>query len=173
MNERQALPVDGVPGGYTRLAVDWDTLIEEIRRLPNFEGFLRAKSFSQLAPAAHEGPVVILNVNGSRCDALVLIADDSSERHVSVVNIPLERFSYETSEKLFKALTGLLKSAGVRERNERKIHIGGSQADGEAKFKRILRILWQDVVKPVIEGLAFQVRLLHRVMEMLILFSSD
>ena len=119
-NEGQAVPVEDVSRGYSKLAIEWDNLIDEIRRIPNFEGFLRAKSFSQLAPAAHEGPVVILNVNDSQCDALVLIPDDSAERHVSVVNIPLERFSYDKSKKLFQALTGLLSSAGVRDRNDRK-----------------------------------------------------
>jgi hypothetical protein len=140
-----------------------------IRRIPNFEGFLKAKSFSQLAPAAHEGPIVILNVYGSQCDALVLIADDSREKHVSAVNIPLERFSYEKSKTLFQALTDLLSSTGVRERSDRKTGRAQSQADSEAKFKRILRILWQDVVKPVIEGLVFQARLFDCIALFLIL----
>jgi hypothetical protein len=144
---------------YSKLFIEWDNLIDEIRRIPNFEGFLRPKSFSELAPAIHEGPVVILNASDLQCDALVLIADDSPEMEVSVVNIPLERFSNETSKMLFQALTEILSSAGVRERNDRKTGRAQSQADGEAKFKKILHILWQGVVKPVIEGLAFQVRL--------------
>jgi len=140
----------------SKLAMEWDGLIDQIRKIPGFEDFLRAKSFRQLAPAAHEGPVVILNINDSHCDALILIAEDSAERRVSAINIPLERFSHEKAKKLFRNLTEFLSSAGVRERNDRKGMIARSQVDGDAEFKVILRTLWEDVVKPVIEGLAFQ-----------------
>ena len=103
----------------TQFAISWENTVEETRRIPGFECFfLKAKTFSQLAPAAHEGPVVILNVDDSRSDALVLIPDDSEEKQVSVVNIPLTRFSYETGQMLSEKLTGLLKSAGLRARGE-------------------------------------------------------
>jgi hypothetical protein len=169
--EGQEVPVEDVSRGFSKLAVEWDNLIDEIRGIPKFEGFLRVKSFTQLAPAAHEGPVVILNVNDLQCDALVLIGDESAETHVSVIKIPLERFSYDKSKELFQALTGLLSSAGVRERNERQTRIVRSQLDGEPMFKSILRTLWQDVVKPVIEGLAFQVYLLNCIILVLMPFS--
>ena len=142
-----------------RLAAEWDHTIEEIRRLPGFETFLKPKTFIQLAPAAHEGPVVILNVSESRCDALVLVADDSSEKQVSVFNIPLTRFSYEKSQKLGERLAELLTLAGVRARGDtRKAMIDGLGTGSEDSFESILRILWVDVVKPVIEGLAYQVK---------------
>jgi hypothetical protein len=170
----QAVPVEDVfSRGYSKLAVEWDNLIGEIRAISGFEGFLRAKRFSQLAAVAHQGPVVILNVNDSQCDALVLVADGSEETHVSVVNIPLQRFSYDKCKELFQYLTDLLSSAGFRDRDDRKSGRIQSHADDEAKFKRILRILWQDVVKPVIEGLAFQVHFLDCAIRLLIHFSSD
>jgi len=141
------------------LAAEWDHTIEEIRNLPGFETFLKPKIFSQLAPAAHEGPVVILNVDNSRCDALVLVADDSNKNQVSVFNIPLTRFSYEKSQKLGKRLADLLMLAGVRARGDtRKARIDGLGAGSEDSFEAILCILWVDVVKPVIEGLAYQVK---------------
>jgi len=142
----------------SKLAIEWENTVEEIRKLPGFESFLKAKRFSQLAPAACEGPVVILNVDNSRADALVLTADDSEEKHISVVNIPLTRFSYESSQKLCENLTGLLKSSGLRARGETRktgrLFPGGSTG---TTFQKILRILWLDVVKPVIDGLEYQV----------------
>jgi hypothetical protein len=109
---------------------------------------------------ASRGPKV--SVNKARCDALALVEDGSAEMHVSVINIPLERFSHEKCQKMYQTLTGLLSSTGVRERNNRKIGRAQSSANSDAKFKAILGILWNDVVKPVIEGLAFQVcRLIH------------
>ena len=87
--------------------------------LPGFRGFLKAKTFSQLAPAAYEGPVVILNIDKSRSDALVLITDDSKDKCASVVNIPLIRFSYERGQTLREKLTSLLTLSGFRPRARR------------------------------------------------------
>ena len=66
--QMEASPSRGVADGNlwsSQLAIAWENTVEEIRRLPGFEGFLKAKTISQLAPAAHEGPVVILNVDDS------------------------------------------------------------------------------------------------------------
>jgi len=142
----------------SQLGIAWENTVEEIRRLPGFEGFLKAKTFSQLAPAAHEGPVVILNVDESRSDALVLIADDSEEKHVSVVNIPLTRFSYQIGQNLCKELTSLLKTAGVRDRGEvRKGGLYFPEGGADTAFQNILRTLWQDIVQPVVVALKYQV----------------
>jgi len=141
-----------------QLAIDWENTVGEIRGLPGFEGFLKAKTFYQLAPVAYEGPVVILNVENPRSDALVLISHDSEEKQVSVVNIPFTRFSYETGQKLCEKLVNLLKSSGLLVWGEtcktgRVLHGEGV----ESTFQKILRILWLDVVQPVIEALAYQV----------------
>jgi hypothetical protein len=142
----------------TELAIEWENTVEEIRQLVGFDRFLRAKTFAQLAPAAYEGPVVILNVNHSRCDALILIPSDSDDKKVSVVNIPLTHFSYETCQRLSKTLATLLKSSGVRARgDDRKTGRSYPEGSGEAAFSNILRVLWLDVVKPVIDALAYQV----------------
>jgi hypothetical protein len=142
----------------TELAIEWENTVEEIRRLDGFDRFLRAKAFGQLARAAYEGPVVILNVNDARCDALVLIPNDSDDKQVSVINIPLTHFSYETCQKLSEKLTSLLKSSGVRSRGEnRKTGRSYPEGGGQAAFSNILRVLWLDVVKPVIDALAYQV----------------
>jgi hypothetical protein len=64
----------------------------------------------------------------------------------------LERFSHEKSKIMVRTLTELL--AGVGHRNIRR---GRTVTDSNMKFQDILRILWYDVVKPVVEGLSFQV----------------
>ena len=150
--------VTNVNPNSSRLAIDWENTVEEIRRVPGFEGFLKAKAFSQLAPAADEGPVAILNVDDTRSDALVLIADDSMDKHVSVVHIPLTRFSYEKGQKLCAKLTELLNLANARDRGEPRM-TGRLPPDGSADsaFRKILRILWLDVVQPVIDALGYQV----------------
>jgi len=149
------------------LSIDWNNTVEEIRRLPGFEGFLKARTFHQLAPVAYEGPVVILNVGDSQSDALILIPNES-KKQASVVNIPLTRFSSESSRALCEKLMNLLKSVGVRARGEkRKTGRVLPERGTNATFRNILRILWQDVVRPVIEALGYQVCRSNNVMSLL------
>ncbi|KIM28574.1 hypothetical protein M408DRAFT_69298 [Serendipita vermifera MAFF 305830] len=140
----------------TTLAAEREEIIEKVRKKPGFEYFLKEKTFDKLAPAAHEGPVVIINIHTRRCDALVIIPDDGEYRNVSIINIPLESFSYEMSAKLFKDFSQLLSSEGVRARSERQT--GRRQPKWKKKITfEILADLWVHVVKPVLDGLAYQV----------------
>jgi tetratricopeptide (TPR) repeat protein len=69
---RHRLNRTDVPEGRRKLAGQWENLLDEARRLPGFEAFLRPVPFSQLKTAASEGPVVIVNVADHRADALVV-----------------------------------------------------------------------------------------------------
>ncbi|KIM20630.1 hypothetical protein M408DRAFT_81703 [Serendipita vermifera MAFF 305830] len=163
------LPKDSEPGTLqdlastaTRFAVEREEIIEKVRKMPGFEYFLKAKSFDKLAPAAHEGPVSIINIHQLRCDALVLIPHDSQALNVSIVHIPLESFTHVMSETLFRDFNKLLSSTGVRARDTRKSEREAPVRDNEGSFRSILHSLWHHVVKPVLDGLAYQVRLLTR-----------
>jgi len=101
--------------------------------------------------------VVILNVDHLRSDALVLIGDESKDKHASVVNIPLTGFSYKNGQKLNAELNNILKSAGVRDRGEARKGGLFFSGDTDTTFRDILRILWLDVVQPVISALKYQV----------------
>ncbi|KAF8452231.1 hypothetical protein L210DRAFT_3638800 [Boletus edulis BED1] len=61
---------------HRTLAIERDKLLQEIRRLPGFERFLFPNDFPQLRASAHSGPVVMLNAAETRCDALILLADE-------------------------------------------------------------------------------------------------
>ncbi|MFF0721648.1 CHAT domain-containing protein [Micromonospora sp. NPDC003816] len=70
-----SLPDDLTVPGEDRhaLARDWDALLEEIRGVDDLAGFLRPPPVDDLlAEIARRGPVVVLNISGLRCDALVL-----------------------------------------------------------------------------------------------------
>ncbi|MBO3748373.1 CHAT domain-containing protein [Streptosporangiaceae bacterium NEAU-GS5] len=58
------------------LARAWDEAVDEVRALPGFGDFLRAPKFAELATAAAEGPVVVINVSSRRCDALIIADGD-------------------------------------------------------------------------------------------------
>lgn len=54
------------------LATELDELIDEMRKLPGFEGLWAAPSESEIRAAAKCGPIVVINVNRTRCDALLI-----------------------------------------------------------------------------------------------------
>ncbi|KIM25054.1 hypothetical protein M408DRAFT_74940, partial [Serendipita vermifera MAFF 305830] len=155
--ETEPASLQEVADKASMLASERDRIIEKVRELSGFEDFLKAKSFDKLIPAAYEGPVVILNVHELRSDALALIPHDSQDQNVSIAHIPLENFSYNMSVELLKEFSQLLSSAGVRARDMRKSERVSGSRDRISSFKSILYSLWLHVVKPVLDGLAYQV----------------
>jgi hypothetical protein len=97
---------------HRRLAADWDVLVEKARCMSGFEHFLQPKKFSELSQASRFGPVVVINVSKSRCDALIIMADLDE-----VIHVPLRDFSYQQAQNLQHSQNKLLKAAGVRMRD--------------------------------------------------------
>jgi hypothetical protein len=87
-----------------RKAREWDEVLTQVRALDGLEYFLAAVPYPELAVAAAEGPVVIVNASRHGCDALIV----GTDRHVRVVDLP--RMSRETTvdhaEKMLRALEG-------------------------------------------------------------------
>lgn len=153
--ETNVVPTEDVAQRSSQLAIEWENTIEEIRKIPKFASFLEAKSFSELAPVSHEGPVVVLNVQRSRCDALILTSDEIKQH----MHVPLVHFTSELSESLFVDMKKLLSVAGVRARGNRKSQRVKSSISNSEKFEKILGELWVRVVKPVIDCLGYPVNL--------------
>ncbi|KAJ7839514.1 CHAT domain-containing protein [Mycena leptocephala] len=126
-------------------ALERNTLLEDIRRLEGFDGFLLPKAMSELSKAAQGGPVVILNLSDDRCDVLVL-----SSGAPDVIHIFLPEFTPEHAENLSRSLHGLVHNRG---RNERLIGHREGHLDPEEVFARILSELWTRLVKPVLNAL--------------------
>ncbi|KIM28110.1 hypothetical protein M408DRAFT_24124 [Serendipita vermifera MAFF 305830] len=152
----EPVPLKDIAHKASTLATERDEIIEQVRRIPGFEYFLKPKVFEKLTPAAYEGPVVIINTSVLRCDALVLIPHDSSDATASIVHIPLETFSDDMSRKLFQRFSRLLSSAGVRARDLRKSEREPCPSDKKDPLGEILFDLWVHVVKPILDGLAYQ-----------------
>lgn len=64
-----------------------EQVIQCIRRMPRFERFLLAPSEDQLMAAAARGPIVVINVNYERCDALII-------ENKQLRTLPLPRLSF-------------------------------------------------------------------------------
>ena len=75
---------------HRMLAIEQDTLLQEIRQLPGFDRFLLHKEFSQLHVSAHSGPVVILNAATNQCDTLIVQAEVDH-----VIHVPLPSFTFQ------------------------------------------------------------------------------
>ncbi|KAL4864731.1 CHAT domain-containing protein [Aspergillus spectabilis] len=51
---------------------DFDKLLVEIRKQPGFDDFLQAPSEEEMRLAAHDGPIVTINISQYRCDAIIV-----------------------------------------------------------------------------------------------------
>jgi hypothetical protein len=136
---------------YRALTSDWESIIEQVRSLPNFEDFLKPTKLLRLKDAANSGPVVFLNVSMLRCDALALVPGLDEVLHIPLPNIKSKRIT-----EIRDDLKDLLYSDGLRMRGERaakKVEDGDELKD----CADILAELWNGIVKPVLDSLAFPV----------------
>ena len=152
MDRNERLSIEQAAQQHRRLAKQWDELIEKVRAVRGFEDFLRPKKLQELRNAARLGPIVVLNIHKSRSDALVITVNSDD-----IIHIPLERFSYDRAQHLQSSLNQLLLDANVRMRGVRVFSV----EDTGLGFETILSELWTDVVKPVLDSLAFPVSFLN------------
>jgi len=128
---------------HRRLADDWETAVEQVRKLPHFERFLLPKQYSELRDAARNGPVVVLNASRYGCDALI-IASPLELHHVR-----LDKLTYKHALSLRKRLYAALDSQQLRD--ERHLErLSAKRLDRDATFRDVLGQLWEMVVKPVL-----------------------
>ena len=135
------------------LAIERERLLAEIRALPGFERFLLPKTIDQLSSLTHLGPVIFLNASKYRCDALVVVMD--SER---VVHVPLSNTNYDEVAFMRLRLAQLLTLKGrviSRDDSNRGARLSGMSPD--EVFGHILPSLWDKVVSPILDALAFSV----------------
>ncbi|KAF8132372.1 hypothetical protein EV363DRAFT_1328005 [Boletus edulis] len=131
---------------HRTLAIERDKLLQEIRRLPGFNRFLLPKDFSQLRASAQSGPVVVLNAAEHRCDALIVLADVDH-----VIHVPLPNFTFQRSIDLQGILKSFLRQAQVE-------RTGQVARWDRGTWESFLSPLWKCVVEPVMDALAFSVR---------------
>ncbi|CAE6406809.1 unnamed protein product [Rhizoctonia solani] len=134
---------------HHRLAEGWDALLGEVRQIDGFSDFLKAKKANTLMRAARDGPVIAVNVNEMRCDALILVNGGTHIDHV-----PLPELSYERASDAQKELAKFLALAGVRDRAERRPFVP-EDTSSTGGLGDILEFLWTDVVRPVLDHLGY------------------
>jgi hypothetical protein len=100
--------LEEVGQAHRRLAEGYDHALARIRNLPGFGEFLRPEKSASLCSAAISGPVVIVNAQKSRCDALVLLPRSSQVSHV-----PLPGLQVSVAQEMQIQLAGLTRRANT------------------------------------------------------------
>jgi tetratricopeptide (TPR) repeat protein len=155
LSSEESLSKEDYEKQYRGLTMERESIIDQVRALPNFQNFLKSPEASQLIKAAKNGPIVVLNIAEGRCDALALLPGLDE-----VVHIPLPDITSKRITELSDELSDMLYSNGVRLRAERAA-MRLADTDDEGDCKGILAELWNGVVKPVFDSLAFSVGPIH------------
>ncbi|KAF6753805.1 CHAT domain-containing protein [Ephemerocybe angulata] len=141
------------------LAAQWEHLLKTTRAIPGFESFLMPPPCSTLLHhLPQSGPIIVVNVDKRRCDALALLHGLDEPLH-----IPLPNFSLVKANRYRANLTSHLQSQHLWVREEDLVVIpdGEFQERGVKVGRRgkevedVLSNLWKEVVKPILEGLGF------------------
>ncbi|KIJ40501.1 hypothetical protein M422DRAFT_173475 [Sphaerobolus stellatus SS14] len=130
------------------LAMRYEKIINQIRRLDGFEDFLLPKKLEKLLPLVpSQGPIILINVHKSRCDALILHSefDDADP----VVHVELPDFTHEQAEELYQEMKKILQHNSVRSNRKLTLDIPKIKKDHDS-LQSILASLWFWIVKPVL-----------------------
>ncbi|KAG9089220.1 hypothetical protein FS749_001526 [Ceratobasidium sp. UAMH 11750] len=122
------------------LAQKREELIEYIRHLPGLEDFLRPPNASKIMSWVQDKTIVVVNVHELRCDALILQAGARDITHVPLTEFSVQK-AKEARAELGRCLLGRGCQRGIKP-DRRKL-----------TFKDILELLWDEVVKPVLDHL--------------------
>jgi tetratricopeptide (TPR) repeat protein len=139
---------------YTHL----QQLLKDIRASPGLERFMRGSSYSELMQVASVHPVIILAASDTACHALVLSSASTSPTHlvlnkISSTDIELLGHDIRGMDLNVRALSGLVAADQVR-----GALVNGKREDPALrKLHQALKRLWADVVKPILDCLAFKV----------------
>ncbi|WP_319052938.1 CHAT domain-containing protein [Streptomyces europaeiscabiei] len=122
------------------LEAELDVVIRRIRTLPGQAGFQRPPSVASLLAEAAHGPVVVVNVSGYRCDALLLTAEGLRQ-------VPLDGLDADELERVADVFHADVVTA---------LDPRAAQDDVDGANERItaaLDLLWREVAAPVLAEL--------------------
>lgn len=133
-----------------RDAEEWERLVTSARQIPGFSSFLRPKKAIDLAAAVSSGPVVLIHLQKSRCNALVLRPNCEARLHV-----PLQEFTYEMATQLRTQMSNLLTGRGMHRADNRAPVFDSSEVNDA--FEGVLEILWLNLVETILVALDYLV----------------
>jgi tetratricopeptide (TPR) repeat protein len=145
----------------TRLAREWEALLAQVRSISGFETFFQPLPVAALLRSLPiSGHVVVINVFNDRCDAIALQSGSDAPLH-----IPLPLFSLKKAQSYRNALRVQLRCNQLLRRGEGTV--GGfdrairqyrrSNVEDEGHVHMVLRSLWDELVKPILQVLGLLV----------------
>ena len=123
---------------YRQLSKELEDIVARIRRQEGFQSFLERPSFESLQHAAVGGPVILVNINRQRCDALIVL-HDAPPRLVPLPDTSLDELT-RLSARFYRMLQT---TSGV-----------GDEKMRERETAAVLRTLWDTIVHPIVDELA-------------------
>ena len=166
LDNRKKLSIDQEAARLNRLNEEWAQSIHEVRKLSGFEDFLRPSRLSSLKAAASEHPVVILIANDDESHCLIMTS--TNIHHIPLPNLgtpklkelahivrtaasqsPISRSLIDQTQDIIIRLLGEERAGRVSSNTQLR------SSDG--MFKSVLRMLWDELVKPVINFLDIKV----------------
>ncbi|KAI0030584.1 CHAT domain-containing protein [Vararia minispora EC-137] len=141
---------------HRRLAAEYETLVVQIRQIEGFGSFLRPKTFAELVPACRDGPVVVISVDQSRSDALILCSPGY------VVHVPLPGLVLGSAAIMRTSLAKGIHNRGIRgEVQDDEPERGPIHRTHDSGLLLDLEVLWVSVVQPILRAIKNEVRLPH------------
>ncbi|CAE6440717.1 unnamed protein product [Rhizoctonia solani] len=138
-----------------RLAEQYEKLVGQARLIPGFEDFLKPKKASDFLCVARSGPIVILNVATSQCDALIILPNCNEVSHV-----PLPNISKEKAKKIQCTMDATFQRRGIRAGDFVSRNISQPRAKQQPQSNEVLGnvlgVLWRSIVKPVLDFLGYK-----------------
>ncbi|KAE9391521.1 hypothetical protein BT96DRAFT_1024045 [Gymnopus androsaceus JB14] len=125
---------------HRQLAGRYDVLVEEIRILDGFEGFLKPKKFTELASASAYSPVIILNSTNTRSDALMLYSSGK------IRHIPLPTLDFYDLKLLQSGVQSFSRGISHGRTGERL----GIKGNHKTSLESVLAKLWSKIVHPIL-----------------------
>ncbi|KAG2118410.1 CHAT domain-containing protein [Suillus clintonianus] len=130
---------------YMKLTRQWEATVAEIRNLQGFSRFLLPPSYKDLQAAACHGPVIILIASKYSCNAIVV--PTSGQPH----HVRFPRITFADLEQLKDDFaTAIRHAARMHPQEPRK------------KLRVRLRILWDEIMLPIVNVLQHDLKLQHK-----------
>jgi hypothetical protein len=109
-------PLEELAKDSHNLAYEREQLLTKIRKQPEFETFMLPKPLSQLTPAAHSGPIIILALSTvyNVCNALILLPNLQDD----VLSLTLESFTPDLAKQLSTTLCQMVSPNEIQDISE-------------------------------------------------------
>jgi hypothetical protein len=130
-------------------AREWDATVEQVRKIPGFERFLRPASFADLSAVGDGGPVVIVNMSRHGSHALIVSPLAGPDNGSAPLVVPLPDAPIGTATEQSNILLSVLRRiADPAARWEAR------ETDRHAVFD-VLAWCWEAIAQPVLTALGF------------------